>query len=169
LVSIGLFFEDTFPQKWRMMCRRALFFSGLSLPNKPRGNTMNHRIALGIAMLAGVAIGATVVNGLHAQGKAPGVYAVVEINDITDPEGFKVVTQRPAASTATVMQGGHYIARTDKINALDGTPPKRYVLIAFDSAEAAQAWNNSADQQKINAIRDKTTKSRVFIVEAMAQ
>jgi len=29
---------------------------------------MNQRIALGLAMLAGAAIGATAVNGLHAQG-----------------------------------------------------------------------------------------------------
>jgi uncharacterized protein (DUF1330 family) len=130
---------------------------------------MHQRIALGLAMLAGVAIGATAVNGLHAQGKAPSAYAVVEINEITDPEGFKVVTQRPTASTATVMQGGHYITRTDKITALDGTAPNRYVIIAFDSVEKAQAWNNSADQQKINAIRDKTTKSRSFIVEGMTQ
>jgi len=130
---------------------------------------MNQRIALGIAMLAGAAIGATAVNGLHAQSKAPGVYAVVEIDAITDPDGFKVVSQRPSASTATAMQGGHYLARTDKVTALDGTPPQRYVIIGFDNAAAAQAWNNSADQQKINAIRDKTTKSRVFIVESMAQ
>jgi uncharacterized protein (DUF1330 family) len=130
---------------------------------------MNRSIALGLAMLAGGAIGATAVNGLQAQGKAPGAYAVVEIDAITDPDGFKVVTQRPAASTATVMQGGRYIARTNKITALDGTPPQRYVLIAFDSVQKAQDWNNSADQQKINAIRDKTTKSRVFIVESMAE
>jgi uncharacterized protein (DUF1330 family) len=130
---------------------------------------MNRSIALGLAMLAGGAIGATAVNGLHAQGKAPGVYAVVDISQITDPEGFKAVTQRPDASTATVMQGGHYITRTDKITALDGTAPQRFILIAFDSMEKAQAWNNSADQQKINAIRDKTTKSRSFIVEGMTQ
>jgi hypothetical protein len=33
-------------------------------------------------MLAGGAIGATAVNGLHAQGKAPGAYAVVDISAI---------------------------------------------------------------------------------------
>jgi uncharacterized protein (DUF1330 family) len=130
---------------------------------------MNRSIPLGLAMLAGAAIGATAVNGLHAQAKAPGAYAIVEIDAITDPDGFKVVTQRPAASTATVMQGGRYVARTNKVTGLDGTPPQRYVIIAFDSVGAAQAWNSSADQQKINAIRDKTTKSRVFIVEGAAE
>ena len=86
---------------------------------------------------------------------------------MTDPEGFKAVTQRPTASTATVMQGGRYITRTDKITALDGAPPKRSIIIAFDDADKARAWYNSPDQKKINEIRSKTTKSRVFLVEGM--
>jgi uncharacterized protein (DUF1330 family) len=127
---------------------------------------MNQRIALGLATLAGVAIGATAIQSLHAQAK-PQAIAVVDIGEITDPEGFKVVTQRPTAATETVKQGGRYITRTDKITALDGTAPKRFIIIAFDSLEKAQAWNNSPAQKEINAIRAKTTKSRSFIVEGM--
>jgi uncharacterized protein (DUF1330 family) len=130
---------------------------------------MNRSIALGIAMLTGVAIGATAIQGLHAQSKAPGVYAVVDISEITDPEGFKAVTQRPAGATTTVTMGGHYVTRTDKITALDGTAPKRFIVIAFDNMEKAQAWNNSAEQKKINDIRAKATKSRSFIVEGYAE
>jgi uncharacterized protein (DUF1330 family) len=63
--------------------------------------------------------------------------------------------------------GGRYITRTDKITALDGTPPKRFVVIAFDGAEKAQAWNNSPAQKHVNAVRVKTTKSRVFLVEGI--
>jgi uncharacterized protein (DUF1330 family) len=65
------------------------------------------------------------------------------------------------------MQGGRYITRTDKITALDGTPPTRSIIIAFDDADKARAWYNSPDQKKINEIRSKTTKSRVFLVEGM--
>jgi uncharacterized protein (DUF1330 family) len=107
---------------------------------------MNQRVALGLAMLAGVAIGATAIQSLHAQAK-PQAIAVVDIGEITDPEGFKVVTQRPTATTDTVKQGGRYITRTDKITALDGTAPKRFIIIAFDSVEKAQAWNNSPGQK----------------------
>jgi uncharacterized protein (DUF1330 family) len=124
----------------------------------------NYKLAL--TLLAGAALGATAMQGLHAQAKPPAI-VVVDIGDITDPEGFKAVTQRPTASTATVMQGGRYIARTDKITALDGTAPKRFIVIAFDSPEKAQAWYNSPDQKKINEIRSKTTKSRVFVAEAI--
>ena len=132
---------------------------------------MNRLFTLGLAMLAGVAIGAAAVNGLNAQGKPPGVYAVVDIAEITDPEGFKALGQRTNEAAAAVFKdlGGRYIMRTDKITALDGVAPKRFVVIAFDSAEKAQAWNNSLAQKDVNAIRAKTTKSRVFIVEGMQQ
>ena len=66
------------------------------------------------------------------------------------------------------MQGGRYITCTDKITALDGTPPKRFIVIAFDSTEKAQAFNNSAAQKEINDARYKFTKSRSFIVEGMS-
>jgi uncharacterized protein (DUF1330 family) len=127
---------------------------------------MNANRKIAVALLSGLTIGGAAIQGLHAQSKPPAI-VVVDISDISDPEGFKAVTQRPTASTATVMQGGRYITRTDKITALDGTPPKRFIIISFDSMEKAQAWNNSEDQKKINAIRDKTTKSRSFIVEGM--
>jgi uncharacterized protein (DUF1330 family) len=124
----------------------------------------NYKLAL--TLLAGAALGAAAIQGLHAQAKPPAII-VVDIENVTDPEGFKAVTQRPTASTATVMQGGRYITRTDKITALDGTPPKRSIIIAFDDADKARAWYNSPDQKKINDIRSKTTKSRVFLVEGM--
>ena len=107
---------------------------------------MKTRYTVALAMLAGVGVGGAAIQGLHAQAK-PQAIAVVDICEITDPEGFKVVTQRPTATTDTVKQGGRYITRTDKITALDGTAPKRIIIIAFDSLEKAQAWNNSPAQK----------------------
>jgi uncharacterized protein (DUF1330 family) len=57
--------------------------------------------------------------------------------------------------------------RTNNITASDGTPPNRFVVIAFDSLEKAKAWTASAAQKEVDAIRAKTTKSRVFYVEGM--
>ena len=129
---------------------------------------MHQRIALGLTLLAGVAIGATAIQGLHAQAK-PQAIVVVDISEITDPEGFKVIPASPATSpSGLAAQGGRYITRTDKITAFDGTAPKRFIIIAFDSEEKAQAWNNVASQKEINAIRAKTTKSRSFVVEGMS-
>ena len=61
--------------------------------------------------------------------------------------------------------GGHYLIRTDQITATDGTPPQRFVIIAFDSMDKAKAWSSSAAQKEVDVIRMKATKSRPFLVE----
>ena len=129
---------------------------------------MKTRYTVALAMLAGVGIGGAAIQGLHAQAKPPAI-VVVDIGDITDPEGFKAIGQRSNATAMAVFKdlGGRYIARTSNITALDGTAPKRFIVIAFDSMEKAQAWNNLPAQKEINALRAKTTKSRSFIAEGM--
>jgi uncharacterized protein (DUF1330 family) len=114
-------------------------------------------------MLAGVALGAA-ITGLHAQGKSPGAYVIVDISEITNPDGFK--TLLPKAPAAMQAFGGQFIARTEKITALEGTPPKRFVIIGFESVAKAKDWDNSPAQKEINEIRMKSTKSRTFIVDA---
>jgi uncharacterized protein (DUF1330 family) len=130
------------------------------------GNIMNRLIPLGLTLLAGVAIGATAVGGLHAQGK-PGAYAVVDIAEISDPDTFK--TLLPKAGPAMAGSGGQFVVRTENITAVSGTPPKRFVVIAFDSLDKAKAWAASPLQKEVDAIREKSTKSREFFVEAFAQ
>ena len=55
---------------------------------------MDRSIALGLAMLAGMVIGATAVDGLHAQNKAPGAYAVLDLSAINSPDVFKTVPSK---------------------------------------------------------------------------
>jgi uncharacterized protein (DUF1330 family) len=123
---------------------------------------------IGLSLLAGVALGTSVIQGLYAQAKPP-VYVIVDFSEITDPAGYAALGGRTSAAAASVMKdfGGRFLARTETITALDGTPPKRFVINAFDNAEKAQAWYNSVEQEQVNEIRKKTTKSRVFIVEGM--
>lgn len=123
----------------------------------------NHKLAL--ALVAGVSVGGAVIQGLHAQAK-PVAYVVVDIADITDPEGFKAIPPKSGPETLAPF-GGRYIIRTENTTALDGTAPKRFVVIAFDSVEKAQAWKASAGSRAVDAIRDKTTKSNQFLVEGM--
>jgi uncharacterized protein (DUF1330 family) len=118
---------------------------------------------LGLACVAGSAIGGAVVGGLHAQA-APPAYVVTYIGDITDPEGFKALPPRTGPETLAPF-GGRYIIRTEKITALDGTAPKRFVVIAFDSSEKARAWKDSASAKEASAIRAKTTRSDQFLIE----
>ena len=128
---------------------------------------MYRPIALGLAMLAGGAIGAVAVNGLHAQGKAPGAYAVVDISAITNPDLFK--TLLPKAGPANDAFGGKYVIRTENIVGVIGTPPKRFVVIAFDSMDKAKAWSASAAQQEVDAIAAKSLNSRRLLVDGMVQ
>jgi uncharacterized protein (DUF1330 family) len=108
---------------------------------------MNRSLSLGLTMLTGVALGATAITGLNAQ----------------------IKPTSPGASPAEVAAlGGRYVIRTTTTVALDGIPPERFVVIAFDSKEKAQAWFDSPETKETKAIRRKTTQSTSFIVEGAA-
>ncbi len=77
-------------------------------------------------------------------------------------EPFKTLLLKEPQAVAAF--GGRFVARTNYITG-DGVAPLRFVIIAFDSVQKAQNWNNSAAQTEINAIRMKSTTSRSFIVE----
>ena len=126
---------------------------------------MNTNYKIALAVVAGATLGAAAVQGLHAQATPP-AYLIIEINKINDAEGFKAITQRPRGGADVAKDlGGHYIARTDKITALDSTAPVRFIAYEFDSVEKAEAFNNSPYMKDVTAIRDKTTQARSFIVE----
>jgi uncharacterized protein (DUF1330 family) len=122
---------------------------------------MNRHISLGLAMIAGAVLGAAAVNGLNAQGTAPGAYAVVDISEIGDPNVFN--TLLPKAGPANDAFGGKFVIRTGDMVARDGTPPKRLVVISFDTMEKAKAWSESPAQKEVDAIRMKSAKGRTFI------
>jgi uncharacterized protein (DUF1330 family) len=129
---------------------------------------MRTHFVVALAMLSGFALGAVAVQGLHAQAKPP-TYVVIDITQLTDPEGFKAVPASPAASPARLAAlGGRYLIRSEEVTTLEGTAPKRFVLLAFDSKEKAQGWYNAPDIKEINAIRGKTAKSDVFMVDGVA-
>src|SRR5579862_3664394 len=111
--------------------------------------SMKTRYPVVLAMLAGAGLGGAAIQGLHAQAKPP-AYVVIPILKITDAEEFKKIA--PLAGPAITAAGGHYVIRTDKTIALDGTPPARLVVISFDSVEKAQAWASSAAIKEVNAL-----------------
>ena len=124
---------------------------------------MKTHCTVALAMLAGVALGAIGVNGLNAQDKTPGAYVVVDISAINDLNHFK--TLFPIAEKANKEHGVKFVIRTEKITALDGTAPKRFVVLAFDSMDKANAWHKSAEMKQVDDIRMKTTTSRSFIAD----
>ena len=68
---------------------------------------------------------------------------------------------------AVASAGGRYLARTDKITALAGTPPVRIVVIAFDSVDQAKAWYNSPAMKQIQTLSDQSLKYRWYVAEGV--
>jgi uncharacterized protein (DUF1330 family) len=123
----------------------------------------NHKLA--VAVLAGVAIGIAGATAIHAQQvKTPPGYVVAEV-DVTDPATFQKYAEKVPETLAPY--NGHYIVRGVKIQAVEGEAPKRFVVIAFDSAEKARGWEDSPAYAAIKPIRQSSAKSRIFIVEGV--
>jgi uncharacterized protein (DUF1330 family) len=125
---------------------------------------MKTYFGLALALLAGIAIGATAINRLNAQG-TPGVYVVADISEISDRQAYqKVIDDAPAAIAAA---GGHFIIRTENITALAGTPPQRIAVIAFDNTEKARSWYNSPATKALLDIQNRSSRTRFFIAPGM--
>jgi uncharacterized protein (DUF1330 family) len=127
---------------------------------------MRTHYKLVLAVLAGVAIGmAGGAAVIHAQmHKAPG-YVIAEV-DVTDPGTFQKYGEKVPETLAPF--NGHYLIRGGKTVTVEGEAPKRFVVIAFDSLEKAQAWEDSPAYDAIKPIRHSSAKSRVFIAEGVA-
>jgi uncharacterized protein (DUF1330 family) len=118
-----------------------------------------------LVIAIGLGLGAIASRGLAAQDKKP-VYVVIDVNEITDADGFKALVKMGPSSIVEVKYAdGRYLARTENITALDGTAPKAFAIIAFDSVEKAKAYYDNMKQT--TAMRIKATKSRSFIVEGL--
>ena len=121
---------------------------------------MKIQYALPLAVVIGLGFGAVV----HARTTTPPIYVVVEIDEITDANGFEALRQTADATALEVQfEDGRYFARTEKVTALDRSAPKFFALIAFDNMTRAKDFNDS--MKNTTALRTKATKSRSFIVE----
>jgi uncharacterized protein (DUF1330 family) len=124
----------------------------------------NHKLTL--AVLAGVLIGVSGAQAIHAQqAKAPPAYVMAEV-DVTDPTTLPKYAEKMPETLAPFNH--HYVVRGGKTQALEGEPPKTIVVIAFDSAEKAREWYDSPAYEAIKPIRQRSAKSRIFIAEGVA-
>ncbi len=128
---------------------------------------MKTRSMAALALLAGAAIGAVAVQGLHAQTKAP-VYVVTQ-TDITDLDAYQK-EYVPVVQATIKAAGGRLVAAGQNIVVLEGPPPGTRVAInQFDSLEAVKAWRASADYKAARKIGDKYAKFRTFAIEGLPQ
>ncbi len=117
-------------------------------------------------MLAGVAIGAFAVQGLHAQAKPP-VYTVAEIT-VTNMDAY-MKEYVPQVQTYNKTGGGKLLAASVKVTPLTGSAPQRVAINIWPSLDALQAARNSAEFKKIRAVGDKYATFHEYAVEGLAQ
>ena len=125
---------------------------------------MNTKSKMVLAAVAGAALGAAAVQGLHAQGK-PKAYLVTE-SEILDQAALD--SYMPGVTSALPAGGGRFLAGpgVTKAIAIVGSAPQRFGIAEFDTVDQAQAWMKSPAREALAAQRNKAIKiTRQFIVE----
>ena len=127
---------------------------------------INRRITVGLAMIASAALGAAVVQTLHAQAKPP-AYNVAEIT-IKGQDGYNK-EYLPLVAKALTDAGGKFIVRGGKTISYEGAAPaSRVVVVQFESLDKLQALYNSASYKDAIAVGDKYSTQRIFGVEGIS-
>jgi uncharacterized protein (DUF1330 family) len=124
---------------------------------------MRAKYQIALAVLAGAALGAAAVQGLHAQAK-PKAYIITE-TEVLDAAVLAAFV--PQAQAAVRAAGGTpAVISTGRVIALVGDAPKRIGASEWPSAEQAQAYLKSAERAKLDPQREKALKTmRQYIVE----
>ncbi len=132
---------------------------------------MKSKGVLSIALFIGMAIGTAGTAVIRAQqGATPPAYIIAEVekdpNKVEDPAASRRYAEEAPKSLAAF--GARYVIRGGKIQALEGDAPKGYiVVIGFDSVEKARGWYFSPAYEAIKPIRQKSTKSRLLLIEGV--
>ncbi len=126
---------------------------------------------LAAALLVGCGLAAASPPAARAQVPAPAsaqapAYVVAEV-EVTDPATFARYAAQVQATLAPF--GGRYLVRGGAIEALEGGPPKTFVVLTFDSAQQARDWYGSSAYRAIQPLRVQATTagSRLFIATGM--
>jgi uncharacterized protein (DUF1330 family) len=122
---------------------------------------MKTRYTVVLSMIAGAAVGAAAIQGLHAQAK-PKVYFISE-SEVLDRAAVDAYNSQ--VQQAIKAAGGNLVIG-EKIVAVLGDPPKRVGVTEFESLDKAQAWINSPERKGLAPQREKAVKFiRQYIVE----
>jgi uncharacterized protein (DUF1330 family) len=119
-----------------------------------------------LSMLAGLALGAIAVQGLHAQAKPP-VY-MIALNDAINADGY-ANEYVPPAQASVKAHGGVYVA-AGLGTLIEGDLPKGpVVVLRWDSLEALKAWKDSPDFVAAYEVGKKYAKFNIVAVTGVTQ
>ena len=113
------------------------------------------------AMLIGAALGISAIEMLHAQAKPP-AYLMADIT-VNNETLFKEWADKINPTFAPF--GAKYLVRGGETIAISGEPPKRTVLIVFESLDKAKAWNESDAVKQARSMPDRGAKFHSWLVE----
>jgi uncharacterized protein (DUF1330 family) len=126
---------------------------------------MNLRSTVALSMLAGIALGAVAVQGIHAQLRIP-TYFIAEV-EVTNLDGY-TKDFLPREEAGIKAFGGRILATGPNVATIEGDPPKsRVLLVVWDNIENLQSWRNDPQSRDIAAIGHKYAKFRSFTVEGL--
>jgi uncharacterized protein (DUF1330 family) len=92
-------------------------------------------------------------------------YVIVEVN-IDDPKEYEEYKKLTPASIAAY--DGRFVVRGGKTESLEGEwQPDRMVVLEFPSVERAKEWWTSEQYSKAKAIRQRTAKTKMLVVEGV--
>jgi uncharacterized protein (DUF1330 family) len=127
---------------------------------------MKSQYTMGLTLVAGIAIGAIAMQGLHAQGAKLKAYSVGEI----EPIGGATLSASylDAARKAIGNAHGRPLRTVNgRVVHIEGAPaPKKAAIVEWDSVDDAVAFYKSKAWTDLAPERDKTQKTvRRYIVE----
>jgi len=126
---------------------------------------MKTQYTAALTLLAGVAIGAVAVQGLHAQGAKLKAYSIAEVELLG---GTADAAYLDAVRKEIAANHGHTLRTINgRVVKIEGTdPPKSVAIVEWDSVDDAMAFYKSKTWTDFAAQRDKTQKTiRRYIVE----
>ena len=127
---------------------------------------MRTQYTIALSVIAGLALGASAIEVLHAQAK-PMAYSIA-LNTVNDQE--KYASEIAPAIAKTIQDaGGKFLVRGGKTIPMHGTPPaQRVVVVQFQSIDQAQAWVASPATKAAFAMGEKYSTFNDFLVEGVA-
>jgi len=125
---------------------------------------MKQYFGIAVGMVAGAALGATTMQGLHAQAKLK-AYSISQ-NEITD--NAAVAKYIPAVRKAIAdNHGKSLLTLRGRVVPIEGAaPPSNVGIVEWDSVDDALAFFKSPAWKAFDAERDKAQKTTTrFVVE----
>jgi len=93
-------------------------------------------------------------------------YIVVQV-EVTEPAGYDEYKKMVPSSLAAY--GGKFVVRGGACETLEGSwQPKRLVVLEFPSMAKAKQWWSSSEYREAKALRQRTAKSEMIVVEGAA-